>query len=142
MPDLRLDPHVATRQLVAMGMFKRQRGGRAAFRHSLLRAAVEKSVSDKLRAEVHAAAFRFYRAATKPGGSRPAGPRLAFHAAGAGYRAEAAPVYLDLADRARGRHAYVDAESLYSRALGQLDETDLRQRMIALRGRGADALPR
>jgi len=44
-------------------------------------------------------------------------------------------VYLDLADRARDRHRYVDAESLYSRALGQLDENELRQRMIALRGR-------
>ena len=133
-PDLRLDAHVATRQLVSMGLFKRLRGGRAAFRHSLLRAAVEKSVSDKLRTEVHAAAFRFYRAAKGLEEAVRLG-RVALHAAGAGYRAEAAPVYLDLADRARARHRYVDAESLYSRALGQIDETDLRQRMIALRGR-------
>jgi tetratricopeptide (TPR) repeat protein len=133
-PDLRLDPHVATRQLVSMGIFKRQRGGRAAFRHSLLRAAVEKSVSDKLRTEVHAAAFRFYRAATGLEDVVRLG-RVALHAAGAGYRAEAAPVYLDLADRARQRHRYVDAESLFSRALGQIDESDLRQRMVALRGR-------
>ena len=104
MPTCAWIAHVATRQLVSMGLFKRQRGGRAAFRHSLLRAAVEKSVSDRLRAEVHAAAFRFYRAATGlEDGVRL--PRLALHAAGAGYRAEAAPVYLDLADRARGRHA-------------------------------------
>ena len=133
-PDLRLDAHVATRQLVSMGLFKRLRGGRAAFRHSLLRAAVEKSVSDKLRTEVHAAAFRFYRAATALEEAVRLG-RVALHAAGAGYRADAAPVYLDLADRARARHRYVDAESLYSRALGQIDESDLRQRMIALRGR-------
>ena len=133
-PDLRLDAHVATRQLVSMGLFKRLRGGRAAFRHSLLRAAVEKSVSDKLRTEVHAAAFRFYRAATGLEDAVRLG-RVALHAAGAGYRAEAAPIYLDLADRARQRHRYVDAESLYSRALGQIDESDLRQRMIALRGR-------
>jgi tetratricopeptide (TPR) repeat protein len=133
-PDLRLDPHVATRQLVSMGIFKRQRGGRAAFRHSLLRAAVEKSVSDKLRAEVHAAAFRFYRAATGLEDAVREG-RVELHDAGDGYRAEAAPVYLDLADRARARHRYVDAESLYSRALGQIDEADLRQRMVALRGR-------
>jgi len=133
-PDLRLDPHVATRQLVSMGIFKRQRGGRAAFRHTLLRAAVEKSVSDKLRTEVHAAAFRFYRGATGLEEAVRLG-RVALHAAGAGYRAEAAPVYLGLADRARGRHRYVDAESLYSRALGQIDESELRQRMVALRGR-------
>jgi tetratricopeptide (TPR) repeat protein len=133
--DLRLDPHVATRQLVSMGIFKRQRGGRAAFRHALLRAAVAKSVSDRLRAEVHAAAFRFYRAATAiDEGVRLA--RVALHAAGAGYHAEAAPLYLELADRARHRHRYVEAESLYSRALGQLAEGELRQRMLALRGRG------
>ena len=134
-PELRLDPHVATRQLVSMGIFKRQRGGRAAFRHALLRAAVEKSVSDKLRAEVHAAAFRFYRAAAGVDDAvRKA--RLASHAAGAGYRAEAAPLYIELADHARERHRYVDAESLYTRALGQLDDADLRRRMAAFRGRG------
>jgi eukaryotic-like serine/threonine-protein kinase len=133
--DLRLDPHVATRQLVSLGIFKRQRGGRAAFRHALLRAAVEKAVSDQLRGEVHAAAFRFYRAAADiDDGVRL--PRLALHAASAGYRAEAAPVYLDLADRARHRHRYVEAESLYSRALGQLEDGQLQQRMLALRGRG------
>src|SRR6185436_2251214 len=134
-PDLRLDPHVATRQLVSMGIFKRQRGGRAAFRHALLRSAVEKSVSDKLRAGVHAAAFRFYRAATGLDESvRMA--RLASHAAGAGYRGEAAPLYIELAEHARERHRYVDAESLYTRALGQLDDDDLRRQMTAFRGRG------
>jgi tetratricopeptide (TPR) repeat protein len=134
-PDLRLDPHVATRQLVSMGILKRQRGGRAAFRHALLREAVEKSVSDKLRAEVHAAAFRFYQA-TKSADESFRIARLAAHAAGAGYRAEAAPLYLELADRARQRHRYVDAESLYSRGIAQLDAADLRQRANALRGRG------
>ena len=135
-PDLRLDPHVATRQLVSIGMFKRLRGGRAAFRHALLRAAVEKSVSDKLRTQIHAAAFRFYRSANaKSLDDSVRLPRLAFHAAGAGYRAEAAPIYLALANQARERHRYVDAEALYSRALGQLDENDERQRVVALKGR-------
>ena len=133
--ELRLDPHVATRQLVSMGIFKRQRGGRAAFRHTLLRAAVEKSASDKLRADVHAAAFRYYRVATGFDETvRKA--RLASHAASAGYRGDAAPLYIDLAEHARERHRYVDAESLYTRALGQLDEGDLRPRMAAFRGRG------
>jgi hypothetical protein len=105
-PDLQMDPHVATRQLVTMGVLKRQRNGRAAFRHSLLRAAVEKSVSDGLRGQVHAAAFRYYRTvAGMDDGARL--PRLAFHAAAAGYSSEAAPLYLDLADRARKRHSYV-----------------------------------
>ena len=114
---LQMDPHIATRQLVTMGVFKRQRGGRTAFRHSLLRSAVEKSVSDRLRADVHAAAFRFYEAASRMEDSVRL-PRLAFHAASAGRADAAAPVYLELAERARNRHAYVEAEALYSRALG------------------------
>ncbi|HEY7376256.1 MAG TPA: AAA family ATPase, partial [Polyangia bacterium] len=132
--DLRLDPHVATRQLVSMGIFKRQRGGRASFRHALLRTAVEKSVSDRLRTEVHAAAVRFYWTGDAEDSVHLL--RLAFHAAGAGNRDMAAPLYLRLADRARQGHRYVDAESLYSRALSQLDEEAQPERMIALRGRG------
>jgi tetratricopeptide (TPR) repeat protein len=134
-PDLQMDPRVATRQLVTMGVFKRQRDGRSAFRHSLLRAAVEKSVSDRMRFQVHAAAFRFYRAATSMEENVRL-PRLALHAASAGHADQAAELYLDLADRARSRHAYVDAEALYSRSLAQPAEGHLRRRMVALRGRG------
>jgi tetratricopeptide (TPR) repeat protein len=134
-PDLRMDPHVATRQLVATGVFKRQRNGRVAFRHTLLRAAVEKTVSDALRPQIHGAAFRYYRDARGMEESARL-PRLALHAAGAGYRGEAALLYLELADRARQRHAYTEAESLYSRSLSHLDRTDLRRLMVALRGRG------
>jgi tetratricopeptide (TPR) repeat protein len=133
--DHYLDPHVATRQLLTMGVFKRQRNGRATFRHALLRAAVEKSVSDRVRSDVHAAAFRYYRGAAGLDDSVRL-PRLALHAAAAGYRDEAAPLYLALADRARLRHAYVEAESLYSRSLSQMTEGRLRDRMLALRGRG------
>src|SRR4029079_18629219 len=56
-------------------------------------------------------------------------------AAGPGHRAERAPACLELADRARQRHRFVEAESLYSRALGQLDDSKLQERMDALRGR-------
>src|SRR4029453_5830602 len=94
--DLQLDAHVATRQLVSMGVFKRQRDGRAAFRHTLLRASVEKSVPDALPLSAPAAAFRFLRAAGDVDDSVRL-PRLAAHAAAAGYRAEAAPLFLELA---------------------------------------------
>jgi tetratricopeptide (TPR) repeat protein len=134
-PDLHLDPRVAIRQLVTMGVFKRQRDGRVAFRHSLLRAALEKSASDRMRSQVHAAAFRFYRAATSIDESIRL-PRLALHAASAGHAEEAVVLYLELADRARSRHAYVEAEALYSRSLDQPTQDDLRHRMVALRGRG------
>jgi tetratricopeptide (TPR) repeat protein len=134
-PDLRMDPYVATRQLVAMGVFKRHRNGRAAFRHTLLRAAVEKTVSESLRAAVHGAAFRYYRGATHLEESTRL-PRLALHAAGAGYKDEAAALYMTLADGARRRHAYSEAEALFSRVLGCLERTDLPRLMHALRGRG------
>jgi tetratricopeptide (TPR) repeat protein len=134
-PDLQLDPRVAIRQLVTMGVFKRQRDGRSAFRHSLLRAALEKSASERMRAQVHAAAFRFFRGATSIDESIRL-PRLALHAASAGHTSEAVDLYLELADRARSRHAYVEAEALYSRSLAVSVEGDLRHRMIALRGRG------
>ncbi|HET6145896.1 MAG TPA: serine/threonine-protein kinase PknK, partial [Polyangia bacterium] len=39
-------------------------------------------------------------------------------------------------ERARSRHAYLEAESLYSQALPLLPESDDRHRMVAWRGRG------
>ena len=44
--------------------------------------------------------------------------------------------YLDLAERARARHAYTDAERLYSRALEQRGEAGPVERAAAYRGRG------
>ena len=131
-----MDPHVATRQLLAMGVFKRQRDGRAAFRHSLLRAAVEKSVSDRLR---DPGSRR--RVPLLPGGHGH-GRRRASPAARVSRgerrlpRARPRPC-TSISPTARdSRHAYVEAETLYSRSLGHLEEADLRRRMIALRGRG------
>ena len=45
---------------------------------------------------------------------------MAFHAARSGLAAEAGRLYLDLAGRASARHAYLDAELLYSNALENL----------------------
>jgi hypothetical protein len=98
--------------------------GARPFRHALLRAAVEKSVSDKLRADVHAAAFRFYRAATARRRSSGGRARVSRRRRRLSRRGRA--LYLELADARAERHRYVDAESLYSRALGQLDESELR----------------
>jgi tetratricopeptide (TPR) repeat protein len=63
-------------------------------------------------------------------------PRLAFHAASAGMSEEALALYLDLAEAARGRHAYLDAETLYTRALELLDPTDELRGLTLFRGRG------
>jgi tetratricopeptide (TPR) repeat protein len=61
---------------------------------------------------------------------------VAFHAAVAGLREEALALYVDLAEAARGRHAYLDAETLYTRALELLTQEDELRGLTLYRGRG------
>ena len=61
------------------------------------------------RERIHAAAARFYRGTRALPDSRRL-PLLARHAAEAGLREEAATLYLRLAQEARDRHAYLEAE--------------------------------
>ena len=134
--DFPMDARVATRKLLGMGLLILHRRDIIGFRHAMVREAVRSSVSESLRTQVHTAAFRFYRGAAQVMGDSERLPRLAFHAARAGLRDEAAALYLQLAERARSRHAYLEAESLYSQALPLLPESDDRHRMMAWRGRG------
>ena len=134
--DFPMDPRVATRQLLGMGLLILHRRDIIGFRHAMVREAVRSSISETLRNQVHHAAFRFYRDAGQVMADGERLPRLAFHAAQAGLRDEAAALYLQLAERARSRHAYLEAESLYSQALQLLPDGDDRRRMTAWRGRG------
>ena len=134
--DFPMDARVATRKLLGLGLLILHRRDIIGFRHAMVREAVRSSVSESLRTQVHTAAFRFYRDAAQLMGDGERLPRLAFHAARAGLRDEAAALYLQLAERARSRHAYLEAESLYSQALPLLPESDDRHRMVAWRGRG------
>ncbi len=130
-----LDPHHATRRLLDMGLLVEHRHEALSFRNELVREAVARTLPEAERARIHRAAFRFYEsrsAATE----RQLLPRLAFHAASAGMREEALALYLDLAESARGRHAYLDAETLYTRALELLDATDELRGLTLFRGRG------
>jgi tetratricopeptide (TPR) repeat protein len=61
--------------------------------------------------------------------------RLAFHAAQSGLAEVAANSYLRLAEQAQSRHAYLEAESMYTRALEQMLAVPNAQRLAALRGR-------
>ena len=134
--DFPMDPRVATRKLIGMGLLILHRRDIIGFRHAMVRDAVRGATTEAMRAQVHSAAFRFYRGAGDVMSESERLPRLAFHAAKAGLRDEASALYLQLAERARSRHAYLEAESLYSQALQLLPEDDDRRRMTAWRGRG------
>ncbi|WP_437589570.1 serine/threonine-protein kinase [Sorangium sp. So ce1000] len=125
--DLPLDAAVAVKRLIAAGLLVQDRRGRIGFRHALVREAVGRGAPEPLRRRVHLAAFKLHRdAASDEDGARDA-PHIkderlipfAYHAAQAGLGEVAEIAYLTLAERARARHAYLDAETLYSRALEQ-----------------------
>ena len=131
-----LDAVVATRRLTGLGLLVTTRAGGSRFRHALVRDAISRSVPAAQRAQVHGAAARFYRATRILADVRRL-PLLAHHAAEAGLRDEAAELYLRLAEEARGRHAYFDAERSYTSSLRFLPESDVVRRLVALRGRGS-----
>jgi tetratricopeptide (TPR) repeat protein len=129
-----LDPDVATRRLLELRVLQ-ERSGRIGFRHPLQREAVARSAGEAERRALHRAAFRYYLlAAGLP--ERERLPRLAFHAEESGLRAEAASLWLRIAEDLRARHAYLEAETLHTRGLEQLAPDDARGRFVALRGRG------
>ncbi|WP_437779713.1 protein kinase domain-containing protein [Sorangium sp. So ce1097] len=128
--DLPLDGAVAVKRLLAAGLLVQDRRGRVGFRHALVREAVARGAPEPLRRRVHLAAFKLYRDAAGDGGGEGgerAAPHdrdarllpFAHHAAQAGLAEAAEAAYLTLAERARARHAYLDAETFYSRALEQ-----------------------
>jgi tetratricopeptide (TPR) repeat protein len=133
--DFPLDPRHATRRLLDLGLFVSHRQESLSFRNELLRATVERSMPEADRVRIHRAAYRYYESKSAAA-ERQRLPRLALHAAAAGLRDEAAALYIDLAESARGRHAYLEAESTYTRALQLLDGEDRRRRLTVLRGRG------
>ncbi|MFY0579943.1 hypothetical protein ACN28S_41960 [Cystobacter fuscus] len=96
---------------------------------------VARSLPKQDQTRIHRAAYRHHRRELRSG-ERQRMPRLAHHAAAAGLSQEAAALYGDLADSARARHAYLEAESTYTRKLELLDEGDAWRRRLALRGRG------
>jgi tetratricopeptide (TPR) repeat protein len=133
--DFPLDPRHATRRLLDLGLLVSHRQEGLSFRNELLRATVERALPEADRVRIHRAAFRYYLSEAGAA-ERQRLPRLALHAAAAGLRDEAAALYIDLAESARGRHAYIEAESTYTRALELLDAEDRRRRLTVLRGRG------
>ncbi len=99
-------------------------------------ASVEKSVSDKLRAEIHAAAFRFYRAATGIDDAVRLA-RLASHAARRGLpKRGGARLPGSRRPRAPAPPLRRGGVAVQPRRWASSSRTSVRQRMVALRGRG------
>jgi len=131
----RLDPTVATERLVRSGILHAHRSGRVGFRHALVRDAVYAAQPEATRKRIHGAAFRFYRDHPELADAERL-PRLARHAAKSGLSEPAAAAHLQLAERARSRHAYFESQLMYEGALAELDAADHARRMQAHRGRG------
>jgi tetratricopeptide (TPR) repeat protein len=134
-----LDGQAGIRRLIAEGILSEQGNGWIGFRVGMLRDVLEHTTPGAVRLQVHQAAVRFYlEPGHEPGSLSTVErlPRLALHCERAGLRAEAAQLYLALAERCSGRHAYLEAESMYSSALDQMADTDDGLRLRALRGRG------
>lgn len=139
--DVPLDARIGLEMLVAAGLVTRMPGDRThRFSHGVLRQGIAATTTEDFRLRVHRAAYRYYQEDARTMGStmNPAErrARLAHHAARAGERVRAAAIYLELAEEARERHAYLDADLLYHGALIHLDEDSRAERQKALTGRG------
>ncbi|WP_437751423.1 protein kinase domain-containing protein [Sorangium sp. So ce1389] len=106
---------------------------RYAFRHPLLREAVEVRIPPARRRALHAAVLQRLVRAPPAAGSR---ARIARHAAAAGDAAAAAEAHAELAEEALARHDVVEAEQRFTAALRLVDGGDAAARGRALAGRG------
>jgi hypothetical protein len=131
-----LDGRVATQRLLSAGIVIEDRDAHIGFRHALVRETIAHGTPEALRRRIHHAAALHYLGAATEGADEHRLAQLAYHAGEAGMGAVAERAYLDLANRARDRHAYTDAERLYSRALEQRGDADPVERAAAYRGRG------
>ncbi|WP_437673648.1 protein kinase domain-containing protein [Sorangium sp. So ce131] len=140
-----LDARVGTARLLAARVVVDHGAGRVGFRHALVRESVARAVPEAQRRRIHRAAAAYYAAGPAGLGEERRIAQLARHAGAAGLAGLAARSFFDLAERARARHAYTDAERLYSRALeqsagepgepGEPGETSI-DRRATYRGRG------
>ncbi|WP_163997370.1 serine/threonine-protein kinase PknK [Pyxidicoccus caerfyrddinensis] len=126
-----LDAGAGLQRLARTGLLRPSGPGRFAFRHPLLREALEALLPPPTRRALHAAALR-----ATPTEGLAERRRRAHHAAACGAHAEATATFLALAEDARRAHLSVEAEQYYTRALALLPEADGERRARALAGRG------
>ena len=106
---------MANRRLVAAGLLVERDNGYE-FSQDLIRSTIAAGADAERRAAVHRAAYAYFRdAMAMDGDTRLA--HAAHHAVEAGQSGEGGQLCAELGDRYRHRHAYLDAEAAYSRAL-------------------------
>jgi len=130
-----LDARVGSERLVAFGLFRRAGSDRYRFRHGLLREAIARTVADDVRPSLHRAAVDHWQNVQT--GDPSALAKLAHHAARAGDKGLAEAASLSLAESARIRHNFLEAERWYTEALEHLSDPagDSTHKRNALRGR-------
>jgi tetratricopeptide (TPR) repeat protein len=133
--DVQLDANVGVQRLIDAGLLVRHRTGLIDFRHSLLRETIYGLLPDDRKQRFHRAAFEMYRRSSEMPAERRL-PRLALHAARSGAKDDAARAYLELAERARQTHAYMEAELAFGAALENLTAPGDARGIQAARGRG------
>ena len=127
-----LDAGAGLERLARTGLLRESTPGRFAFRHPLLREALERSLPGTLGRALHAAALRSLSSQGGPVELR----RRARHAAACGAHEESFSAWHTLGEGARRAHRYVEAEQDYTHALSQLPEGDSVRRARVLAGRG------
>lgn len=131
-----LDARIGSERLVERGLFVRVGHDRYRFRHSLLREAIARTVAEELRPNLHRAAIDHWQTVDVRSDSTSLA-KLAHHAARAGNKRLAETASLALAESARARHDYLEAERYYSEALEHAahPDRDAARRRNGLRGR-------
>lgn len=129
--EIAVDAGVGAHRLVALGILVQRAPGLVAFRRAIVRDVLAREVPSMWSRRVHAAAFEhFCDAIDMPEEQRLAA--IGLHASGAQLNAEAKMAFTALAERARARHMYMDAELFYDRAINLSTEPHLNLQ----RGRG------
>ncbi|MCG8424002.1 MAG: protein kinase [Proteobacteria bacterium] len=130
-----LDAWVGNCRLCEKGILIEREKQRFCFRHPVIRQQVIRSTRAALRQQIHDAAYRYYSGAVELAEDKRL-PLIAHHARESGRAGVAAAIYLELAEKNRDRHDYIEAELDYSWVLQLLTPGDRRARIRALSGRG------
>jgi tetratricopeptide (TPR) repeat protein len=137
-PTAELDAKVGLERLAHVGVVQRKTATAFAFRHPLVREAIEALIEPVARRKIHDAIRRFL--ATTKSRSAAILSRVARHAAACGMADEAVRAHMHLAKEASLRHRYVEGEQHYTAALALLADNakpaTIPTRMQAFTGRG------
>jgi tetratricopeptide (TPR) repeat protein len=129
-----LDARAGLYQLREAKVVVEHSNGELSLRSGLSSAVIARPLPKPTLTCIHRAALRYYQGASSADSVRL--PRLAFHAALAGEKQLAMRTCLQLAEQARARHHYLEAELYYSRCAEHLVPGHEAEQLLVYRGRG------